>query len=164
MDFDNFGVSGYTTANVIADLGKVDVQKEIKEATHLTIDIGANDLLPIVKINPAQAPAAIGTIAANINTILSTIDQLNPKVKVYVMGYYNPFPYLPQEQQAQLIPLLTAFNGQIQAQAIQHGDTFVPTDTLIASKYLEYLPNPESIHLSLTGYQAIAGEFWKVIK
>ncbi|CAH2714722.1 hypothetical protein BACCIP111895_01898 [Neobacillus rhizosphaerae] len=164
LDFDNFGVSGYTTVDLIAQLNKAEVQKEIKEATHITLDIGANDLLPVIQTNPTQAPAAIATVATNLNTILSTIDQLNPKVKVYVMGYYNPFPYMPQEQQAQLLPLLTAFNGQIQSQAVQHGDTFVPTDTVIASKFLEYLPNPQKIHLSLTGYQAVAGEFWKVMK
>ncbi|WP_312470640.1 L,D-transpeptidase family protein [Neobacillus sp.] len=164
LGFDNFGVSGYTTVDLMAQLNKAEVQKEIKEATHITLDIGANDLLPVIQTNQAQAPAAIATVATNLNTILSTIDQLNPKVKVYVMGYYNPFPYLPQDQQAQLLPLLTAFNGQIQSQAVQHGDTFVPTDTVIASKFLEYLPNPQNIHLSLTGYQAVAGEFWKVMK
>ncbi|MFK9091673.1 L,D-transpeptidase family protein [Bacillus salipaludis] len=164
IDFDNFGVSGFTTGHVIEQLKDAGVQKEIKEATHLTIDIGANDLLPVIQKDPTQAPAAIGTISANLNTILTKIDELNPKVKVYVMGYYNPFPYLPQEQQAQLIPVLTAFNGQIQAQAVQHGDTFVATDAVIASNFQEYLPNPANIHLSLTGYKALAGEFWKVMK
>ncbi|MFJ5717116.1 L,D-transpeptidase family protein [Neobacillus sp. NPDC093127] len=165
LDFANFGVSGYKTTDLIEQLNKADVQKEIKEATHITLDIGANDLLPVLQTNPAQAPAVIGTIAANLNTILSKIDQLNPKVKVYVMGYYNPFPYLEDaQQQAQLGQILLGFNGQIQAQAIQHGDTFVPIDTLIASKFKEYLPNPQDIHLSLTGYQAVAGEFWKVMQ
>ncbi|ETI66592.1 L,D-transpeptidase family protein [Neobacillus vireti] len=164
LDFANFGVSGYKTADLIEQLKKADVQKEIKAATHITLDIGANDLLPVLQTNPAQAPEVIGTVAANLNTILSTIDQLNPKVKVYVMGYYNPFLHYPQEQQAPLLPLLEGLNGQIKAQAIQHGDTFVPTEKVIAVNFKEYLPVPESIHLSLTGYQALAGEFWKVMK
>ena len=121
-------------------------------------------MLPVLTTDPTQAPATIATIGVKINTILSTIDQLNPNVKVYVMGYYNSFPYLPQEQQAQLLPLLTAFNGQIQSKAVANGDTFVPTADIIASKFQEYLPNPQNIHLSLTGYQAVAGEFWKAIK
>ncbi|WP_223820853.1 L,D-transpeptidase family protein [Bacillus sp. S3] len=164
-DFDNFGVSGFTTTHVIEQLKNVEVQKEIKEATHLTIDIGANDLLPVIQTNAAQAPAAIAEAAKNINIILGTIDQLNPTVKVYVMGYYNPYPYIQDAgQKVQLDQLLQGFNAQIQAQAAQHGDTFVATDTLIASKFQEYLPNPANIHLSLTGYQAVAGEFWKVMK
>ena len=169
VDFDNFGVSGSKTSDVIAQLNKPDVQKEIKEATHVTIDIGANDILPVIQQKDstvAQAQGAIAATAANINTILSKIDQLNPKVKVYVMGYYNPFPYLTDAQQKeQLDQLLLGFNGQIQAQAVQHGDTFVPTAQVInVTDFQNYLPNPQNIHLSLLGYQVVAGEFWKVIK
>jgi glucan-binding YG repeat protein/lysophospholipase L1-like esterase len=167
LDFDNYGVSGYKTDDVIAQLNNPDIQKEIKEATHLTIDIGANDLLPVlpaIQKDPTTAPAEIGKIAAKINAILTGIDQLNPNVKVYVMGYYNSFPYLPQEQQAQLLPLLAAFNGQIQAQAVGHGDTFVPTLQVInTADFEKYLPNRDNIHLSLAGYQVVAGEFWKAI-
>ncbi|MDR6998873.1 hypothetical protein [Neobacillus niacini] len=43
------------------------------------------------------------------------------------------------------------------------GDTFVPTEDLIAKHYEEYIPNPTNIHLSLEGYQIVAKEFWKVI-
>ncbi|WP_223595320.1 L,D-transpeptidase family protein [Neobacillus bataviensis] len=168
LDFDNFGVSGYTTDNVIAQLSNPDVQKEIKEATHVTLDIGANDLLkalPDIQADPTKAPAAIGTIAAKINAILGTVDQLNPNVKVYVMGYYNPFPYETDPiKTAQLNQLLTAFNSQIQVQATAHGDTFVPTAQVInVENFQEYLPIPTSIHLSLAGYQVVAGEFWKAI-
>jgi hypothetical protein len=166
LNFVNYGVSGYKTDDVIADLGKAEVQQEIKKATHLTIDIGANDLLPVLQSNPAGAPAAIATIAGKIDAILGTVDQINPNVKVYVMGYYNPFPYLTDpQQQAQLNQLLQAFNGQIQAQAIKNGDTFVPTAQVInVDNFADYLPNPQNIHLSLLGYQVVAGEFWRVMQ
>ncbi|PFP23528.1 hypothetical protein COJ96_23910 [Bacillus sp. AFS073361] len=168
LDFDNFGVSGYKTDHVIADFSRADVQKEIKEATHVTIDIGANDLLavlPAIQANPTQAPAELGKISVKLNTILSTIDQLNPNVKVYVMGYYNPFPYITDVQQkAQLEQLLLLFNGKIQSLAIQNGDTFVPTAQVInVANFAEYLPNPANIHLSLAGYQVVSEEFWKVM-
>jgi lysophospholipase L1-like esterase len=165
LDFDNFGVSGYKTDNVIADLSKADVQKEIKEATHLTIDIGANDLLPVIQTNPTQAPTEIGKVSEKLNVILSKIDQLNPNVKVYVMGYYNPFPYVTDVQQkAQLDQLLLAFNGQIQSQALQNGDRFVPTAQVInVANFADYLPNPLNIHLSPAGYKVVSEEFWKVI-
>ncbi|WP_223595318.1 hypothetical protein [Neobacillus bataviensis] len=70
--------------------------------------------LPAIQADPTKATTAIGTVAAKINIILGTINQLNPNAKVYVMGYYNPFPYNPALQD-QLAPLLTAFNGQIHA-------------------------------------------------
>ena len=82
------------------------------------------------------------------------------------MGYYNPYPYITDAgQKVQLDQLLLAFNGQIKSQAILHGDTFVPTAQVInVADFLKYLPIPQSIHLSLLGYQVVAGEFWNVIK
>jgi glucan-binding YG repeat protein/lysophospholipase L1-like esterase len=169
LHFINYGVSGYKTDDVVADLGKDAVKEEIKKATHLTIDIGANDLLPQLprlQSDPSQAPEVIAGVSEKIDTILSTIDQINPNVKVYVMGYYNPFPYITDPlQQAQMNQLLLAFNGQIQAKAIKNGDTFVPTSQVInVDNFVEYLPNPKNIHLSLPGYQVVAGEFLRVMQ
>ncbi|PLT30775.1 SGNH/GDSL hydrolase family protein [Peribacillus deserti] len=160
-DFDNFGVPGYTSENVKNDVTKSKkIRKEIKEATHITIDIGANDLLPKLSTDPAGAIAAV---KANLQTILKTIDSLNPRVKVYVMGYYNPYPGLSAAEQAKLLPLLKLFNAEIQKAAKDNKDTFVATDMLIAKKTAEYLPNPLDIHLSEAGYKAVASEFWKYI-
>lgn len=164
VDYDNFGVSGYTSKQMKNDLLKsYKIRKEVKEATHITIDIGANDFLSILKTNldPAVAFTAIEEFTSNLNTILSTIDELNPKAKVYVMGYYNPFPYTTAEQQEMIQPLLDAVNSQIQASAKEHGDTFVATEKVVATNYEKYMPNDEDIHLSKAGYQAIAKEFWK---
>lgn len=163
-DFDNFGVPGYTSVHLKNDILKSGkIKKEIKEATHITIDIGANDLLGKLKTDPANAADAIATVSANLQTILSTIDQLNPQATVYVMGYYNPFPSYPKEQQAALQPLLKALNAQIEAAAKKNRDTYVATEAQIAKNYQEYLPNPQDIHLSQTGYKAVAAEFWKAI-
>ncbi|WP_413303797.1 hypothetical protein AA0X95_26825 [Bacillus sp. 1P10SD] len=51
------------------------------------------------------------------------------------------------------------------AQAVQHGDTFVPTVQAInGSHFADYITNPQNIHLSLPGYQVVAAEFWKVMQ
>ena len=113
-----------------------------------------------------SSTATIAIIVEKIGAILSTIDQLNPNVKVYVMGYYNPLPYITDPQQKELLnQLLQAFNAQIRVQAIQHGDTFVPTAQAInVSNFKDYIPNPLNIHLSLLGYQVVSEEFWKFIQ
>ncbi|MCL6574037.1 MAG: SGNH/GDSL hydrolase family protein [Bacillus sp. (in: Bacteria)] len=163
VGFKNFGVPGYTSTQLKNDvLTKTDVQMKIIEAEFITIDIGSNDLLQALS-NPAQIPATIGKVAVNLQTILAGIDMLNPTVKVYVMGYYNPFPYMPQEQLASLLPVLAGLNQTIEARAIANGDTYVGTDTIIAKDYQTYLPNPLNIHLSKEGYQLVAKEFWKNI-
>lgn len=124
--------------------------------------LGSNDLLSKLQ-DPTQIPAPIGTVAYNLNIILKTIDYLNPHVDVYVMGYYNPFPYYPQEQQVVLLPMLDGLNKSIQVSSKVNGDTFVPTEKVIAKHYQIYIPNPVNIYLSLEGYQAVANQFWKAI-
>ncbi|RFU61755.1 SGNH/GDSL hydrolase family protein [Peribacillus glennii] len=163
-DFDNFGVPGYTSSQLLNDVTKSSkIRKEIKEATHVTIDIGANDLLGAIRTDPSKATDAIMAVSNNLQSILSTIDKLNPRVKVYVMGYYNPYPYMPKEEQASLLPLLNALNSQIESAAKKNRDVFVATEKQIAKKYKEYIPNPADIHLSKTGYKVVAAEFWKAI-
>lgn len=161
VGYTNFGVSGYTSTDLKQDiLIRQDVQEKISEAEFITIDIGANDLLQALN-TPDQIPAVIGAVTVNLQIILSTIDQLNPNAKVYVMGYYNPFPYLPSEQQDALLLLLDALNQVIESRAAANGDTFVPTERIIAKHYEMYLPNPSNIHLSKEGYRLVAKEFWK---
>ncbi|ALC91472.1 hypothetical protein AM500_18010 [Bacillus sp. FJAT-18017] len=170
VELDNFGVSGYKTTNILNELTNPanpkfnSLRAAIQDAELVTIDIGANDLLAdLSKIqqNPLLAHGAIKKIGENLYGILSTVDSIKRDSKVYVMGYYNPFPHLPQEQQASLLPLLTSFNQMIETIALANGDVFVPVDQVIKKYEKEYVPNPADIHLSSQGYEAIAKEFWK---
>jgi lysophospholipase L1-like esterase len=163
----NYGVSGYRTTNVMAQLLNPSVQESIRNAELVTIDIGANDLLAElakVQANPTFAPTVLKGIGERIFVILSEVDKINPDTKVYVMGYYNPFPHWPEQQQAALMPLLDAFNQTIQSVASMNGDIFVPTAKVIERHEKEYLPNPADIHLDIEGYQVVAKEFWKAIQ
>lgn len=163
VGFTNYGVPGYTSEQLkMLVLTNPQAQKSIQEAEVITVDIGANDLLIALK-NPATIGSAFASVYGNLEAVLRTIDQLNPEASVYVMGYYNPFPYYPEEQQASLIPLLHTLNQTIEARAAANGDTFVPTESIIEKNYEQYLPNPSDIHLSLEGYEAVAKEFWKAI-
>lgn len=168
VDYDNFGIPGYTSVNLKNDILKsYKIRKEIKEATHITIDIGANDFLSILKTNPdpVLALSAVTTVATNLDTILSEIDKLNPKVKVYVMGYYNPFinSDYTADQKNSVQSLLSVVNEKIKTIAAENKDIFVPTDKVIENGSTNYLPNNQDIHLSKTGYQAVAKEFWNKI-
>ncbi|KIL45372.1 SGNH/GDSL hydrolase family protein [Jeotgalibacillus soli] len=164
VSYHNFGVSGYTSHHLRFDVqANPTVREEIKEADVLTINIGANDLLGTLRTDPTRVNEAIAAVSTNLNIILTEINVLNPTVDVYVMGYYNPFPYYPQQQQAALVPLLTALNLQIETRAKVNSDHYVPTAEVINKNYKKFLPNPNDIHLSVRGYQVIANEFWKEI-
>jgi lysophospholipase L1-like esterase len=164
VDFTNFGVPGYTSMHLKNDvLTKETVRAEIKSADMITLDIGANDVLGALQLGPEYVAGAIGSVAHNLTVILATIDSLNPNVDVYVMGYYNPFPYRPQYQQEQLMQLMNGFNETIEAVSTLNGDVFVPTEEAIAEDPTLYIPNPADIHLSLDGYEVIAKEFWRAL-
>jgi lysophospholipase L1-like esterase len=173
VKLDNYGISGYRTTHIMNELFNpsnpkyTSLRESISHAELVTIDIGANDLLaqlPGIQANPALAPTVIKGIGERLFTILSEIDKIKPDTKVYVMGYYNPFPHSPEQQQAALMPLLDAFNQTIQSVASMNGDIFVPTAKVIEKHEKEYLPNPADIHLDIEGYQVVAKEFWKAIQ
>jgi len=160
--FDNFGKSGYTSEDVKNDiLTNKDIRKEIRKANVITLDIGANDLLRKLNTDPAHVTDALTTVNNNLQVILETIDKLNPKAKVYVMGYYNPFPHYSAEQQAPLLALLSGLNKTIQGQAALNGDQYVSTLEVIKPNEKAYVPNPVDIHITLDGYQIVANQFLK---
>lgn len=182
----DFAYSGYTTKNVLSDL-QADVEKEItgfgymsekaslrasiKEAEVVTLTVGANDLLPLLTeaaatgIDMASIMKASTETMANYASILTEIKKLNPKVEIYVMGYYNSFPHYEEALQSQFKMLLGVMNNSIKTTATKFGAIFVPTADIVAKNVESYLPNPENIHLSEAGYQAVANEaFLPIIK
>lgn len=172
-----FAYSGYTTKNVLADLQN-DVEKpvtgfgytndraklrtSIQEAELITLTAGANDLLPILKQSSTTGidTAAIIKVSQeainNIGAIINEIKKLNPQVQIYVMGYYNSFPYYSEDLQTQFKMLLGIMNASIKTTAEKAGAIFVPTYDVVAKDVPNFLPNPENIHLSEAGYLAVA--------
>lgn len=174
-----FAYTGYTTKNVLEDLQndvekpvvgfgypneQVKLRTSIKEAEIITLTAGANDLIPILKESQTTGINAVAILKAsqdavkNITAILAEIKKLNPNAQVYVMGYYNSFPYYSEDLQKQFKLLLTTVNSTIKATVEKAGGIFVPTYDIVAKDVPSYLPNPENIHLSEAGYMAVANE------
>lgn len=170
-DYKNFGVPGYTTLEVLADINldnpdNADRIAAISNAELITVDVGANDLLNSIFTliaDPSQVPAAIQNVAGNIAQITRTLKDINPNAKIYLMGYYNAFPYYPEEQQKQVIPLIIEFNKAVKGAATSTGATYVDTYTTMDKHLANYLPEAD-IHPNILGYQAIAKDFWAIIK
>lgn len=164
-DYDNFAVSGYTSEQLKYDVENNEtIRQELSEATHITITIGANDLFQKLLTDPSTVHQGIAAASTNLDSILTTIDTLNPDADVYVMGYYNPFAYYPEQVQDFLVPLSNALNNEIEMRTVENGDTYVPTAHVIDPKFEKYMPNPDDNHLNVKGYKVIAKEFWKTIK
>ncbi|MDV3426967.1 MAG: GDSL-type esterase/lipase family protein [Bacillota bacterium] len=173
----------------------------VKNADIITIDIGANDLLgPLYDYvdthnfpyDENEAKNALvttvqnvytsgGFVGGNIATILQSILKINPNVKIYVMGYYNPLPglstLLPSELFMQynvnnLSELIDLYiNNNIIKAAIDNvtfinpsaSITYIDTMNKMAENPDNYLV-PTDIHPTEAGNQAIADVFWYYIE
>jgi len=179
-----FSYPGYKTTDVLNDI-KLNVTKDIqgigfeektaklqqsiKDAEVITISVGANDILPLLKQVPAtgktsidqqMALAILQQVGTNYKSIMAQINEINPDAQVYVMGYYNPYPYMSEDMQPLLKQLLDMMNKAIATGLVGTQAVLVPTGDVIASDYKTYLPNPENIHLSEAGYKKVTEQFW----
>lgn len=105
----------------------------------------------------------IEAVGKNMAEIVGTTQQLNPQAKIYVMGYYNALPYLPESTQAVTVPLIQGLNSAIEEAAKATGAIFVPTFEAFEGNYGTYLPNHNDIHPSEEGYEALAAAFMSEI-
>ena len=172
--YQNFGVSGYTTQNIIDQLTNPKVVRFLADAEIVTLDVGANDILALPAVhaylvaptdeNLAAAAAAVTAefydIGLNIGTIIGGIKAANPDAKIYVMGYYDAFPSYPEPSHSALLGLIQGLNSAISYATTATGATYVPT---IATITLEYLPNASDIHLTHDGYKTISADFCSAI-
>jgi lysophospholipase L1-like esterase len=137
----------------------------------VTIDIGANDLLPLVNPSTCAEPApavitqALATFDANFSSILAQLrTALQGTGDLVTMNYY--FPY--QNQCPNLLPDVELFNQHLAGDAQQNGvpvaDVFsafggaaVPNATLCAHTWI--CGTHHDFHATTQGYAAIAAAF-----
>lgn len=167
----SYARSGLTTTEMLTMLQtNTDLQLAIANTDLITISVGANDLLEVLKKDPngLNDPTVAGAILTkagnNYGQIMAGIRKLNPDASIYLMGYYNSFYAYPKEQQDAVGYVMKDLNKGIERIATASGSGFVPTYDVMAANYQVYLPNPLDVHPSQAGYQAIASEFWKHIK
>jgi lysophospholipase L1-like esterase len=167
--YQNFGVSGYTTTNILDQLNNPKIQKFLTNAEIVTLDVGANDILVLPAVQAYLAAPSDENLAAatdaviaefyyignNIGTIIGTIKGINPTAKIYVMGYYDAFPSNPE-----LIGLIQGLNGAILSAAAATGVAYVNTWGTVTPADL---PNALDIHPTHEGYKAISAEFCSAI-
>lgn len=113
------------------------------------------------KLNNAQQK--ISTVSVNITNTITKIKQVNPDVKIYVMGYYNALPYLSNEVQQFTVPIIESLNQAIKSVVNSAGATFISTYSLFEGNYETYLPNQSDIHPNEEGYSVIANAFMSEI-
>lgn len=145
------------------------IQQHPAQVSPVTLDIGANDVLPLIDDThctvSSSFTATLATVDANIITILPRLQQaLNRTGDLFMMNYY--FPY--QNECPNLLPLIEEANGHLAADAQQFN---VPLADVFTAFGGAATPNPticlytwicskaHDIHATTLGYSVIAQAF-----
>lgn len=117
----------------------------------ITITLGFNELAALSNLPTDQALAAIpGTLATyrnNYSDVLTQIRSLAPEARLYLLGYYNPFPADPGSPAAPIFNTAGAqLNATIRGLAGQFGAAYVDTATPFIGHEAEYTFLDEQPH------------------
>ena len=99
VELQNFGHAGDTSTQIYDKIQSRDIQAAIKDADFITLTVGGNDVMKVIRDNAAhlsklkekdfEQPAR--NYQTELKKIFDTIRLNNPKAHVYVLGIYNPF-------------------------------------------------------------------------
>ncbi len=159
---------GYTVADLVNRIEQEDARALLADATLITISAGANDLLPLVQVNPSAGTLTFSQLSAdfalnrarkNLIVLLEKVQQYAPKAKVYVMGYYFPYPHVHSSQKIGTEKQLTLLNDILKQQAEQYGAIYIQVAEPFAENAERYLPNIADVHPTMEGYLVMANAF-----
>lgn len=168
-----FSVPGLTSLQLVESVKSEETEEALKEANLVTISAGANDLLRLVEFDKTTGDIAYDFAAVqhallgvyqNISAAIKQIKALNAEAKIYIMGYYFPFPHLEEDKKAELVKMSELLNSTLENAAGAEGGTFVSVSDKFGNDGVDFVPNPNNIHPSIEGYQLMADAFFGAYK
>lgn len=163
-----FAVSGYRSIDLKRDIidnkkiiindKNITLKNALIKADIVTLSIGANDFFYYLNAN-------YDDVYDHINESLNDVESLFKLVREYckediiVVGYYTPFK--EHEKIDTMDEIIKFANKKLEELCSEYNMYFV--DIFELFKENPYLPNPNDIHPSIEGYEAISKEIIKVI-
>ena len=169
LEVTNLSIPGLTSKELLQAIKENDIFREsIKDADYVTVYIGGNDLLNVVKKNKGleglkveQVAPVMRGLVDHVHSIILEIDKLTDG-KILVYNLYNPYPQAGK----QLDVPLTYINQQY-ASLIQLLDHF--SDVQLVDAYHAYQGHPEyilpgDVHPTKQGQRVLARLSLKYIR
>lgn len=168
ITIENYGKRGNRTDQLLKRLETKKMATSIKDADIVLITIGANDVMNVVKNNfthlkmkPFQEEQV--AYVERLNAIFTKINELNPEVQIYLIGFYNPFEQYFSEIE-QLGMILNMWNQASKTVTEQYDNVyFIPTQDLFNQTNLDLL-SEDQFHPNMSGYKLIAKRVLEYIK
>ncbi|WP_102274872.1 SGNH/GDSL hydrolase family protein [Cytobacillus massiliigabonensis] len=94
--FDNFGIRGNRSDQLLKKLASSEVREAVKEADYVIVTIGGNDVMKVVRENFSNLNLKVFSAQRriyedNLHGALTAVRNENPNSKIILVGLYNPF-------------------------------------------------------------------------
>lgn len=159
VELDNRGKNGRRSDQLLSLLQKGHYDEEIAQANLVTITLGGNDVMKVVKRNlfslkKEMFDKELPGFEQRYEEILSEIRLRNPEVPIIMIGFYNPFSIVVDEITA-FDPIISEWNTVIDQVASRDNNAcFVPIDDLFSSNE-DMVYHVDFFHPNATGYKRI---------
>lgn len=158
--FQNFGVPGNRTDQLLARLDQEEIQAAVGEADLVLITIGANDIMQVAKENITNLEiedfvAERQLYEKRLKEILEIVQGYNSQAEIYLLGIYNPFEkYFEDIDELNLI--VEAWNDTGSSLTLEDEHiTFVPVVDLFKDNEDDIFSD-DNFHPNYQGYYLMA--------
>lgn len=181
VDYDNFGVAGNTSNQILKRLkADEELQYSLSQADLMTLTVGGNDVLAVIRKNLTNLTLedfdkASKKYQKRLREIISLSRQDNPNLPIYILGIYNPF-FLSFPDMTEMQEVIDNWNARTQ-EVVAEFDLvyFVEINEIIYqgfedenlpendSSYNNVLYEQDRFHPNLLGYRLMANAVEEVI-
>ena len=141
---------------------KESVSELIRNSDYLIMSIGANDILQIVKkgkVTKNDIYDGFKELYERTASLIKIIKELNPKLKIILIGLYFPYPHSKVLQKFNKMKVLDLYYHKLEVK--NKGIKSLLISQQIEENRDNYMPSKRNIHLSKEGYDYIADEIIK---
>ncbi|WP_338447924.1 SGNH/GDSL hydrolase family protein [Niallia oryzisoli] len=168
VDFENFGIKGYRSDQLVKKVENKDVLAAIKGADMVIMTIGGNDMMKVVRENitslkKGDFTAQRDLFKENLSAILEVIKSENPDIHIVLVGLYNPFhKWFPDIEE--MNEVVSDWNVTSQEILAQYPDTYYVEIMSLFENDEEELLYTDYFHPNNRGYELIAGKVYEELE
>jgi len=167
VTFDNFGVRGDRTDQLLKKLKQPKVISEIKNCDIVMITIGGNDVMKVFRDNFTDLKvdkfqSSIKGYQVRLNEVLKTIREYKPDAGIVLIGIYNPFSKWFSDIK-ELDQIVENWNEASKKTLMQYDNTqFVPVSDIFENQNQDIFYS-DDFHPNDKGYKLIAERVGKIL-
>jgi len=168
VQFDNFGVKGFRSDQLLQKVRTVEVQAAIKESDMVIVTIGGNDMMKVVRENITNLTKNDFLVQRelfeeNLSSVIEVIRNENDNIHIVLVGLYNPFhKWFPEIEE--MNEVVIEWNESSQEILEQYPDTYFVDIMKLFENVEEELLYTDYFHPNNRGYEIIAGKVYEEVE